>query len=83
MPRFTIGSMLAGVTLFILAVFAWNAWQARTMAVSRQVATTSPDGRHVAGAVDPARGTVVLDGPNDLELEDDGDWSGGLAAGSW
>lgn len=83
MPRFTIGSIATGVALFVLVLAVWTAWSERQRQLTRTAATTSPDGRVMAGAVDPATGTVVLDGPNDLSLEDDGDWSGGLAAGGW
>lgn len=81
--RFTIGSLATGVTLFVLLVAVWSAFSDRLRQTAVQVRTTSPDGRHMVAAVDPARGTVVIDGPNDLDLTDSDGWDGGLDAASW
>jgi hypothetical protein len=83
MPRFTIGSLATGVTLFVLVVALWETFGRRQAQAQRVAHTVSPDGRHVAGAVDPATGRVVLDGPNDLELSDTFPWDGGLSASTW
>lgn len=83
MPRFTIGSLATGVTLFVIVVYAWTMFSQRQTAALVAANTTSPDGRHAVGNVDPARGTVVLDGPSDLAFDDAADWGGGLLANTW
>lgn len=83
MPRFTIGSIATGVALFVLVLAVWTAYTERQRLAVRTANTTTADGRLVVANVDPVRGTVVLDGPSDLALEDADDWGGGLAAASW
>jgi hypothetical protein len=83
MPRFTIGSIATGVALFVIVLAVWATYSQRQAAAVVRANTTSADGRHAVVNVDPARGTVVLDGPNDLELTDSDDWDGCLTAGTW
>lgn len=88
MPRFTIGSLGTGIILALVAVAILHTWGAG-LAVSRVL----PAGRSARPgpqapqplAVDPVRGTVAVgeEKANDYELQDDGDWTGGLDAATW
>jgi hypothetical protein len=86
MPRFTIGSLLTGTVLFVLALGLWTALnERRAQAVAAAAATSTSAGGVHAAAIDPSRLAVVT-GPeavNDYGLEDAYEWSGGLDASTW
>lgn len=85
MPRFTIGSLAAGVVLALVAVYVLNALG--TVSVRRAIDSgrVAPPGGPVPGAVDPATGTPALgtEKANDYPLQDSFDSSGGLDAATW
>lgn len=75
MPRFTIGSIATGTALFLFVLFAYRILVGER--VVAQTARATAPGTPAAMAVDPARGVIAMDGPNDYGLSDDGDWSAG------
>ena len=81
--RFTVGSLATGVALFVILLAVWQVFGERQRQAVRTANTTTADGRLVVGNVDPTSGTVVLDGPNDLSLQDADEWSGGMDAATW
>jgi hypothetical protein len=78
MPRFTVGSLAAGVALATIAI-----WLIESRATFVKPMVTAPTPR--PSATDPATGAVVV-GPgaaNDYPLQDAYDWSGGQDAATW
>jgi hypothetical protein len=84
-PRFTIGSLMAGLVLALGAVLVLQALG--TVSVRRAVdaGRVAPPGGPEPTAIDPRSGAVALgmEAANDYGLHDAFDNSGGLDAATW
>jgi hypothetical protein len=79
MPRFTIGSLLTGLVLAVVAILALH-----TLTGGRITPPPPPMSGPVPGALDPATGAVLMDArATDGSLHDADSWDGGLDAATW
>lgn len=87
MPRFTIGSLLAGLFLALAAVTVLHSWSGANHArAAVDTGRIVPPGMGPEPlAIDPRSGAISLGQAkaNDYELDDVDSWDGGLDAATW
>jgi hypothetical protein len=80
MPRFTIGSLMTGLVLAVVAILALHALQGGGIVGLAPAPAAGP----APGAIDTATGAVMLDArAADTALHDSDTWDGGLDASTW